>query len=371
MRGPTLSVVIPTHNGRHLLADCLGSLRDHRPAAIDLDVVVADDASTDGTADWVRAKHPEARVVSLPSNGGFCAAANAGIDAACGEFIQLLNNDAEVLPGWAEAGLAPFDDPLVGSVAPLVAVRSRPDRVDSAGDAYAFYGRPSKRGHGDPIERWSARPAEEVFGASASSAFYRADAVRRVGAFDPSYGSYYEDVDLAFRLRWAGYRCVYAPSCRILHDVSATYDHGSASLHRRMSRNAEALFWTNLPTGWIVAAILPRIAFLAAQLCWKFRRGQARAFLEGKASALRSIRAYRLERDRRRTLVRDAIASPNFRIDVVPIDRSLGHRRRYVDEQGRPERHGPSTRPGRSETADRSALSCPEPVGPASRAASR
>ena len=345
MRGPTLSVVIPTHNGRHLLASCLGSLRDHRPDGVDLEVIVADDASTDDTADWIATEHPEARVVPLPTNVGFCAAANAGIAAARGEFIQLLNNDAEVLPGWLEAGLAPFDDPLVGSVAPLVAIRSRPTRVDSAGDAYAFFGWPSKRGHGESIGHWARRPVEEVFGASASSAFYRADALRSVGAFDPSYGSYYEDVDLAFRLRWAGYRCVYAPSCRILHDVSATYHHGSSSLHRRMSRNAEALFWSNLPAVWLVLAILPRFAFLAAQLVWKLSRGQARAFLAGKAAAFRSIPMYRHQRSRRRAIARTAIARPNFRIDVVPIGRMLGHLFRASGMQGGPDRTGRPTPP--------------------------
>ena len=74
-----------------------------------------DDASTDGTARWVEAHDPPVRLVRLPKNGGFCAAANAGLEAARGPYIQLLNNDTEVTPGWLEAGLAPFADPTVGS----------------------------------------------------------------------------------------------------------------------------------------------------------------------------------------------------------------------------------------------------------------
>ena len=68
-----------------------------------------------------------------------------------------------------------------------------------------------KRGHGQSAASWSARPADEVFGASGSSAFYRAEALRRAGPLDMLLVSYYEDIDLAFRLRWAGYRCVYTP----------------------------------------------------------------------------------------------------------------------------------------------------------------
>src|SRR5262249_25528955 len=144
-----------------------------------------------------------------------------------------------------DAGLAPFVDPMVGSVAPLVLVRSDPERVDSAGDSYTLVGWPVKRGHGEDPRRWSTRAGERVFGASGSSAFYRALALRRVGGFDPTFHSYYEDVDLAFRLRWAGYTAVFTPHCRVLHEVSATYDHSRPGLQRRMSRNAEILFWSN------------------------------------------------------------------------------------------------------------------------------
>ena len=141
-------------------------------------MIVVDDASTDGTAEWVLDEFPWTRVVRLPTNGGFVAAANAGISAARGEFVQLLNNDAEVCEGWVAAGLEPFADPRVGSVAPLVLVRSDPSRVDSAGDQYAFVGWPSKRGHGEDAKDWVDRGAGPVFGASGSSAIYRSEALR-------------------------------------------------------------------------------------------------------------------------------------------------------------------------------------------------
>ncbi|MEW4567451.1 glycosyltransferase family 2 protein [Tautonia sp. JC769] len=325
MNRPTLSVVIPSHNGRDLLPACLESLRSHRPDGIDLEVIVVDDASRDGSAEWVNAHFPEVRLIRLERNGGFCVAANAGIAAARGAFIQLLNNDAEVCDGWAEAGLAPFRDPGVGSVAPLVLVRSRPDRVDSAGDCYAVFGWPSKRGHGQAAERWKHELAGEVFGASASSAFYRAEALRKVGPFDPSYGSYYEDVDLAFRLRWAGYRCVFEPNCRVLHDVSATYDHGSPALHRRMAKNAEALFWSNLPAGWLALALVPHLGFLAVQLLWKLSKGRAWPFLLGKGDAIAELPRFLKLRAHRRALARSAEARPRFRLGVAPVEAAVDH----------------------------------------------
>ncbi len=297
MKQPVCSVVIPTFNGLRLLETCLASIARFRPADPPIEVIVADDASTDGTADWLARKHPDTHLVRLDRNSGFCAAANAGIAAARGEFLQLLNNDTEVTPGWIAAGLAPFADPTVGSVAPLVLVRSDPSRVDSAGDCYHVFGWPSKRGHGQPSARWIAHPIDRVFGASGSSAFYRTEALRRVGSFDPSFGSYYEDVDLAFRLRWSGYDCIFTPRCRILHEVSASYDHARPALQRWMSRNAEVLFWTDLPTSWLVAALIPHVAFTIVQAVWRLARGRARPFVLGKIDALREWPRLRTRRD--------------------------------------------------------------------------
>lgn len=327
MSRPLLSVVIPSYNGRHLLGPCLEGVARHRPREA-VEVVVADDASTDGTSHWLADAHPDVRVVRMERNGGFCAAANAGISAARGAFVQLLNNDAEPCAGWVEAGLRPFSDPTIGSVAPLVLVRSDPSRVDSAGDGYAFVGWPSKRGHGEPSARWAEHPADRVFGASGSSAIYRAEALAKVGGYDPAFGSYYEDVDLAFRLRWAGYACAFAPGCRILHDVSASYDHARPELQRRMARNAEILFWTNLPGPWLAAAVVPHLAFTVAQAAWRLARGRLRPFALGKLDALRALPSFRARRAERVRLARSAIARPHFPMGVPSLADARNHLKR-------------------------------------------
>jgi GT2 family glycosyltransferase len=322
---PACSVVIPSYNGQALLATCLASIARHRPGDIFIEIIVADDASSDGTVAWLSEAHPDVKLVHLDRNSGFCAAANAGIAEARGEIIQLLNNDTEVTSGWIEAGLGPFVDVRVGSVAPLVLVRSEPSRVDSAGDRYAAFGWPSKRGHGQPASRWTDHPSDRVFGASGSSAFYRSEALRAVGAFDPTFGSYYEDVDLAFRLRWAGYECVFEPACRILHEVSATYDHGSPALQRRMARNAEILFWANLPMPWLVGAMLPHAAFTLAQGLWRLVRGRHRPFLEGKLDALRQWRTIGSRRRLRAELARSPVAPPHFPLSLAPVGDARNH----------------------------------------------
>jgi GT2 family glycosyltransferase len=328
-------VVIPSYNGRRLLETCLASVERFGPNDDTVEVIVSDDASTDGTADWLAERHPGVRVIRLESNRGFCAAANAGINAARGEFIQLLNNDTELTPGWIEAGLAAFVDPTIGSVAPLVLVRSDPTRVDSAGDSYAFFGWPSKRGHGEHASRWHGRSDELVFGASGSSAFYRATALRRVGAFDESFGSYYEDVDLAFRLRWAGYSCVFAPRCVVLHEISASYDHGSSALQRRMARNAEVLFWSNLPARQLALAALPHLSFTLIQALWRLARGRARPFLQGKLDATREWPRLRERRRRRIDFVPSGTTPPHFPLEFSPFGDAHNHVRRPREASAR------------------------------------
>jgi GT2 family glycosyltransferase len=322
--------VIPTYNGRELLERCLASIARCRPPdpLLTIEVIVADDASTDGTVDWLASAHQEVRLVRLESNQGFCAAANAGIAKARGRFIQVLNNDTEVMHGWIEAGLAPFADPIVGSVAPLVLVRSDATRVDSAGDLYTWAGWPIKRGHGQPAALFADRPVEEVFGASGSSAFYRTEAIRRAGGFDPLLRSYYEDVDLAFRLRWAGYRCVFNAGSVVHHDISATYDHKSAGVQRRMARNAEIVFWANLPPRLLAKALLPHLGFLATQAIWRLARGRLSPFILGKCDAIRAWREIRVRRRLRAELARRTGPAPHFALGAVSLQAVRNHLRR-------------------------------------------
>ena len=286
-----------------MLEPCLASIARHRPAdpGLSIEVIVADDASTDGTAEWLARVHPDVRVVRLERNGGFCAAANAGIAAARGRFIQLLNNDTEVDRRLDRGGPGPVrrSDGRLGRAAGAGPVRPGPRRF---GRRLLRPGRLADEATATASPRRSlpARPVEEVFGASGSSAFYRSAALRRVGGFDPLFGSYYEDIDLAFRLRWAGYRCVFAPRCVIHHDVSATYDHGSPALQRRMARNAEIVFWANLPLAAAGAGDRPPSGVRGAARGLAAGPRPAAAFLLGKCDALRAWPEIKARRDQSR-----------------------------------------------------------------------
>jgi len=115
---PTLSIVIPSHDRADLLHACLVSVCRHAP--VQTEILVVDDGSPRGAVGRTAAKFPAVRVLALPRRQGFCAAANAGLRAATGEIVELLNDDTEVTAGWTDAARAAFADGQVAAVAPLV-----------------------------------------------------------------------------------------------------------------------------------------------------------------------------------------------------------------------------------------------------------
>jgi GT2 family glycosyltransferase len=276
-----LSVVIPSHRRVDLLGRCLESVCLHAPTGAE--VLVVDDGSPGGGVGATARTFPGVAVLTLESRAGFCVAANTGVRAARHPVVELLNDDVEVTAGWAEAALARFADPSVGAVAPLTLwgpPGAGGPRVDSAGDRYHLAGVAGKRGHGGPLRPEWLRPGW-VFGASAAAAFYRREAFLAVGGFPEAFAAYFEDVDLSFRLHWAGWRVFYEPAARVWHRVSSSYAPG-AELVERQSCNEERLFWRNLPAGALRRA-LPWHALVLAGKAWRrWREGRLGPFLRGR-----------------------------------------------------------------------------------------
>jgi GT2 family glycosyltransferase len=278
-----LSIVIPTNQRSDLLHACLSSVTRFAPPRTE--ILVIDDASPRRSGTQTARRFSGVQVLRLPRRRGFCAAANVGIAAAGGEIVELLNDDVEVLEGWADAALACFADPRVGAVAPLVL--SWPDGryVDSAGDRYYLGGVAGKRGHGQPLGPAYLRPAA-VFGASASSAFYRRSALLHVGTFPESFGAYFEDVDLAFRLQRAGFQARFAPASRVLHRGGSSHGYAGRRLTEQQSCNEERVFWRNLPARTLAAALPLHLAVLAAKAWRRWQEGNLAPFLCGRLRLL-------------------------------------------------------------------------------------
>jgi len=219
--------VIPTHNARDLLADALDSLGAQ---TVPCEIVVVDNASTDGTGEMAAERFPAIRVVRHEENLGFGRAINAVALELDADVLILLNNDVVCEPTFVEEILAPFHDDGVGMAAGVLLQHAAPQLVDSAGIELDTTLRSWDLLWNRPVSALEQGPA--AVGPCGGAAAYRLDAFKTVGGFDHAFFAYWEDVDLALRLRLAGHRGVSAPRARALHRHGQTLGAASPAQRR-------------------------------------------------------------------------------------------------------------------------------------------
>lgn len=284
------TVIIVNWNGEVFLERCLAALMDQ--TAKPHEIILVDNASADKSVEIVD-EFPSVRVLVQDQNTGFARGNNLAIAAASSEseWIVLLNPDAFPEPRWLEELLAAahrnpgFD--AFGSK--LVVVAADPGVLDGAGDVYHVSGLVWRMGHGAPVAS-SVEQAREVFSPCAAAAMYRRSALREVGGFDEDYFCYVEDVDLGFRLRLAGYRCLYAP-LSVAHHVGSGTTGGQHS-DFAVYHGHRNLVWTyvkDMP-GMLLWAFLPlHLAMNLVALIVFTARGQGGVILRAKRDALIGI----------------------------------------------------------------------------------
>ena len=252
-----VTVIVVNWNGRHHLEGCLAALQAQTFTGFD--IIVVDNGSTDGSVEWLKAHFPWVRLICNAHNAGFAAANNQAIRSTETEFIVTLNNDTRAEPGWLAALVETAkSDPDVGTVASKMLLASRPGTIDSAGIALDPVGIAWDR-LGGRLDDPGEKAPLEVFGPCAGAALYRRAMLNQIGLFDPDFFAYLEDVDLAWRARLAGWRCLYAPSARVYHAHSATGIEGSPFKSRQLGRNKVWLIAKNYGPSWRLLAYLPLI----------------------------------------------------------------------------------------------------------------
>ena len=280
-------MIVPTLNGAHLLSACLDSLVAQ--AYPNLEVIVADGASTDGTGALLASKYPSVRLLRLRRNGGFSGNVNAGLRAARGDVLCLLNNDAQAETDWVSVCVETLlANPNIGSVASKVLFADR-RTINSAGDLMGRDGAPRQRGAGEADGSAWDTPGP-VFGAMGGAAAYRRAMLADTGLLDEVFFMYLEDVDLAFRAQLLGWSCLYQPQARAYHIGSASGGGVLASFLN--GRNLIRLLAKDLPTElWprLLPGILryQRNRARAALSAW--RGSAARATLRGQLAGLASL----------------------------------------------------------------------------------
>jgi GT2 family glycosyltransferase len=179
-------------------------------------------------------------------------------------------------------------EPAVVAFASQMRLVDSPKLLDGAGDSYHVSGRAWRNGHRTSSEAWPSKDVE-VFAPCAAAALYRREAFEEVGGFDEQFFCYFEDVDLGFRLRLRGHRCLYVHSAIVLHVSSALSGYRSDFAVYHGERNAVWTFVKNMPAPMLWRYLPQHLALNIASLAYYPFRGQGRIVLKAKLDALRGL----------------------------------------------------------------------------------
>ncbi len=278
------TVIIVNWDGKHLLAESLPPLADAvRSAGGGHEILVVDNGSTDGSVDFIRRHYPAVRVLALDRNYGFAGGNNRGVAEAQTDVVVLLNNDMIVDRGFLPPLLAGFSDPSVFAVTSQVFFEDTKRRREETGKTRAKFEQGLFRLWHDEI-----RPEEEslesipVFWAGGGSCAIDRRKYLEIGGFDSLYDPFYvEDTDLSYQAWKRGWKCLLAPSSRVIHKHRGTTrpKFGNRFVENTIRKNLFLLVWKNVTD---FSMILDHIINLP--------RIHARSILQGGASF--ELRAY-------------------------------------------------------------------------------
>ena len=284
-----IAVIIVNWNAGALLGRCLKSLATQRRAPDR--IVVVDNASNDESLKLAEGELRGVQLIRLEENAGFARANNIAANAARdADMLALLNPDAFAEPEWLEALAAAAERaPDVAAFASQMRLDAAPHLLDGAGDSYHVSGRAWRNAHRAPLAA-GPRRGVEVFAPCAAAALYRRSAFDEVGGFDERFFCYFEDVDLGFRLRLSGHRCVYVPGAVVRHVSSALSGYRSDFAVYHGERNAVWTFVKNMPAPLFWRYLPQHLLLNAASLLFYPLRGQGGAVWRAKYDALLGLR---------------------------------------------------------------------------------
>lgn len=287
---PAVAVIVVNWNAGAHLERCLGSIyaQTTRPSR----VILVDNASSDGSADGVEARFPGIQTVRLTYNAGFAVANNIAAKMASDcEWIALLNPDAFAEPDWLERLItAARENPDFSFFGSRTLNAADPRLLDGAGDVYHVSGMVWRRGYGLSVDAFDP-PTGEVFAPCAAAAMYKTADFLAVGGFDETHFCYLEDIDIAFRLRLMGGRCLYVRESTALHVGSgATSRHSDFAVYHG-ARNLVWTFFKNMPAPYFLLYLPQHLIANVASIIFFVIQGKGRVALKAKFDALKGLPA--------------------------------------------------------------------------------
>jgi GT2 family glycosyltransferase len=309
-----VSIIILNWNGKRYIDRCLEATAAQTFS--DFETILIDNASTDGSVDSLEERWPGVRVVRLPRNLGFAAANNLGARLARGRWLALLNNDAFARPDWLASLVRAAElHPQYSFFASRILQAEPGDRIDGTGDVYHVSGLAWHRDRNRPLDQAQA-DYDEVFSACAASALYEREAFLSVGGFEENFISHHEDVDLGFRLRLQGHRCLYVSDAVVEHVGSASYGVESDQTVYHVHRNLVWSYVTNMPGILFWKYLLAHLLANGIFLLYYFLRGQGAAIWRAKRDALLGL-PFALRKRHEVQISR--------KVGTIEIDRMINH----------------------------------------------
>ena len=278
-----LSIIIPHHNGKKLLLDCLESLFDN--ISIDsFEVIVVDNLSIDGSADEAKIQFPSIHLLKSKKNLGYSGGCNFGAKKAIGEYIIFLNNDTFHTKNWIEELINFLDkNPHAGAAQPKILNAIDKDTFDYAGGAGGYidkYCFPFVRGRlfntlEKDLNQYDS--AKKIFWASGAAFIIRKDLLHELNFFDNIFFAYMEEIDLCWRLQALGWGIWNVPTSVVFHYGKQTIKQNSFKSHYLNHRNSWILFIKNSPSfekGMLIIKrfILDQMAAVYSILTLDFKR---------------------------------------------------------------------------------------------------
>jgi len=275
---PAVSVIIVNYNAGKYLRPCVESLLTQ--TLTNFECILIDNGSTDGSLDTLPKLDARFTIIEAGENLGFAVANNRAVEKTSADWIALLNPDAFARADWLEQGLAARTMlPKTSMVGSTQYLALEPEKFDGLGDEYHAFGVAWRAGFGKAATEAVTR---EAFGPCGAGAFYDRHVFQSLGGFDESFFCYHEDVDLAFRMRLAGYRCVQSADTIIDHVSSAISGRASEFAVYHGTRNRIWTFFNNMPWPLLLFLTVPHLminlAFLTVGL---FRKGRFKPTFRG------------------------------------------------------------------------------------------
>lgn len=221
---PDLSVILVNYNDRPHLEDCLLSIRKEEQY-VDLEIILVDNASTDGSLALVQKSFPNVRLIQNRENLGFSRANNKGFAESSGDFVLFLNTDTALCSGTLKILMDWMKNtPEAGASGPVLFGKEKTFQV-SFGFKRGFFNEMALKLFLNSVYRRKIRRMEtikEVDWVSGACLFVRRKAFEQAGAFDEHFFLYYEDIDLCYRIKNKGWKIAFVPQARVFHEGGAS-----------------------------------------------------------------------------------------------------------------------------------------------------